>query len=723
MSTLKTPRPDSRRSRKASKRVPGLEQRWAKKIIFFTKRFLAYDTKVLLKSWIEFYSHVLKHEGELQACKRSKDIYNIALRYAAGIKFEPITYMRSDKDGVPLVIKEFKPYLRGSIDAQRAALTVLQSYRLYKPKGQYSLESIVAPYRGKQDLAWLELYVAIAVKQLPQLQSKLRPGLHITGSNGPNGPALGTAYIDREAIRASDFEDSIKELAFLTGNEPLIGLLDSTEYPADEMLIHRNGRVPIHSKLSIKIESGGKARPFAIVDYFSQCALKPIHDVLMDYLSNHPCDGSSNHSDAAYAVKEWTRTGTNVWSFDLTDATNRFPRFLETICMQIMFGPEISRHWENIISNRKFMSPDGQEVMFNCGQPLGALSSWASFTVAHHILVQTAAHLAFAKDAGRPNLSKIRFFKHYRLVGDDNTIARYPSVASWYRGLLNDIDVDISLSKSVVPSDCSTGSSVGELAKRVFLNGTELTPLPPTAILDGLQPYRLRNLLNDCWNRGYGSSGSPYPVQSIHLSPGEWAALTWPGPGAPPLIQGVRSLLGLYGHNPQDLPAGLKSGWYYWVDIPIEDLDDFMREYLLHKLKTASDQTEEMLNQIQYPLLGSVNFQGSRPIRWGRDWKPKANQCHPEILLGITDWVREEVNRAYEEVYSIKGLYNRGCQDLNRFIGRLHRFFEPRLLIEGRVATRDEKNLTKTFMAKAIKEAVKLRNSGRLPSDTVFPPG
>lgn len=69
-------------------------------------------------------------------------------------------------------------------------------------------------------------------------------------------------------------------------------------------------------------------------------------------------------------------------------------------------------------------------------------------------------------------------FKHFRdyvIIGDDIAIF-HKEVAIEYERLLNEFDIPISLAKSLI----SLGKpSSAEIAKRVFLDGEELSPIPP----------------------------------------------------------------------------------------------------------------------------------------------------------------------------------------------------------------------------------------------------
>lgn len=75
------------------------------------------------------------------------------------------------------------------------------------------------------------------------------------------------------------------------------------------------------------------------------------------------------------------------YSVDLTKATDRFPISLISRVLSIIFGANFVSHWERIMVGLPFRAPDGSDVCYSRGNPMGALSSWASFAVAHHFVV------------------------------------------------------------------------------------------------------------------------------------------------------------------------------------------------------------------------------------------------------------------------------------------------------------------------------------------------
>lgn len=221
-------------------------------------------------------------------------------------------------------------------------------------------------------------------------------------------------------------------------------------------------------RLSVKLEPAGKVRVFAIVDYWSQCALKPLHDFLMDILAGIPTDGAF---DQHRPIKRLLRKTADVkdtifYSFDLSAATDRFPVELQRALLEVMFGYTFAYWWQELLVTRPYTAPlKGKPLMkYAVGQPMGALSSWAAFSLSHHVLVQLAA-----KRAGRTG-----FFELYALLGDDLVIAD-KAVADKYVQLCATFGIEIGIAKSMISRNRSL-----EFAKVVYFAGEPVLAFPWT---------------------------------------------------------------------------------------------------------------------------------------------------------------------------------------------------------------------------------------------------
>jgi len=228
--------------------------------------------------------------------------------------------------------------------------------------------------------------------------------------------------------------------------------------------LNEKGNPLIHSKLSYVKDKEAKARIIAILDYWSQSALKPLHEALFSLLKRIP--GDCTFDQASFA-RTLPKEGP-YHSLDLTAATDRFPLWIQrAVIAEVTSCEEYGSAWAELIADREFSVPwTGGRVLYSCGQPMGAYSSWAAFALSHHVLVRVAA-----KRAGL-GLS----FQSYALLGDDIVIAS-DLVAEEYRLLLDRLGVSISTQKSHVSYDTY------EFAKRWIHRGEEMTGAPISQVL------------------------------------------------------------------------------------------------------------------------------------------------------------------------------------------------------------------------------------------------
>lgn len=238
------------------------------------------------------------------------------------------------------------------------------------------------------------------------------------------------------------------------------------------------GRPQGLGKLGYKLEPAGKIRVFAMVDSLTQCIMRPLHDLLFKILRRIETDGTFNQMKPAQRLINLGYT--DFWSLDLSSATDRFPLALQQALLSVLIGPRLAELWGRILIERWYLAPpqlpNGQPshggegslpLLYGAGQPMGALTSWAMFSLTHHCLVQYAAFRA---------LGDIGFYKAYALLGDDIVIANH-AVALEYQALLLEIGVEYGLAKSLISS---TGSF--EFAKRTFARGKDVSGISLLAI-------------------------------------------------------------------------------------------------------------------------------------------------------------------------------------------------------------------------------------------------
>jgi len=125
---------------------------------------------------------------------------------------------------------------------------------------------------------------------------------------------------------------------------------------------------------------------------------------------------------------------------------------------------------------------------------MGLLSSWAVMALTHHIIIN------YCFEINNIPVSQ----RKYCVIGDDMGVDG-ELVASSYKKIITDLGMDISYGKSIEPNQDSKSA---EIAKRIFIDGEELSPITPRQI--SLCTNSLNDLLSlerSLFDRSY------YPLQ------------------------------------------------------------------------------------------------------------------------------------------------------------------------------------------------------------------
>lgn len=220
-------------------------------------------------------------------------------------------------------------------------------------------------------------------------------------------------------------------------------------------------------KLGVK-EEPGKVRVFAMVDWWTQMALRPLHDLVFKILKRIKQDGTHDQGKAVRLAQEYLARKGVAHCFDLSAATDRLPVLLQSFLVNHLL-PGTGQLWAQLLVGRLYEVPSSirrlgmkipKSTSYAVGQPMGALSSWALLALTHHFIVQFAAYLSGSS----------RWFEAYVVLGDDIVIFDN-DVAEKYLSIMEDLGVGINLVKSVQSKDSF------EFAKRNFTKGADVSPL------------------------------------------------------------------------------------------------------------------------------------------------------------------------------------------------------------------------------------------------------
>lgn len=153
----------------------------------------------------------------------------------------------------------------------------------------------------------------------------------------------------------------------------------------------------------------------------------------------------------------------------MSKATDRFPSDLQWELLISLFPwlTSVEQEFKDLILRPQvtYISNDGTKrvTKYSIGSPMGILTSWASFALCHHLLVRIAGKRVHVRTKGR-----------FLILGDDIVI-RGKKLANSYKSLLRQLEIDFSEADSF---SSTQGKSVAEFAKRLFVNGQEISPLP-----------------------------------------------------------------------------------------------------------------------------------------------------------------------------------------------------------------------------------------------------
>ena len=301
--------------------------------------------------------------------------------------------------------------------------------------------------------------------------------------------------------------------------------------------------VPLLGRLHALFEPAGKVRIVAIVDYWTHCVLKPLHEWLFSILRALPTDATF---DQEGTIKRFVKEGhTTVWSIDLSAATDLIPLALYRILFTPILGSKRTELWLELLVGRNFCVPrelrveervitfPSDFVRYGTGQPMGALSSWSAMAMCHHFVVQACAwyeqegflspaHAAAAmgdavylKDALRRGV----WFTLYLILGDDLIIAS-KRVAMRYIALAESLGIKVSLAKSYVSEE-----GFLNFASQSYVGQTNVSPLSFKEFIGVDSLAKRSEMVLRAVRRGWADVSSTKwvaPLVKMHVTPRMW---------------------------------------------------------------------------------------------------------------------------------------------------------------------------------------------------------
>jgi len=419
-----------------------------------------------------YYYKILKTQGVNTMCLSLKVTIFVVNNYLAGVKrtnTERLGYRMKLINGLPVCLPlRFRCAIRDR-DARtiRVVIAFLGIYKgidaSYRPLLEYlaPIESMRFPW-GKQvdsfshfvrTILFTKIFPGLLTVPIQTVSAK--PPLLTTA--GPNDPtAVLGAHHDLQAWKTRPFPwllEFCKHMGYksILDLYSYVGLVGKLSLP----LPVRKGR-PVQplklGKISLKFEPAGKLRPFAIVDFWTQWALTPLHKTIFEMLRLIPSDATFDQTGKTemFAQRLHAMKIREVYSYDLKAATDTIPILLYKVLFSYLFSAKTTSLWLGLLTDREFYLPTNRAfriphkttVTYSRGQPMGARSSWGAMALVHHALVQFAAY----------RVGETGFFPHYLVLGDDIVIAT-EKVASSYLSVCNEFGVKVGLPKSFISNE------------------------------------------------------------------------------------------------------------------------------------------------------------------------------------------------------------------------------------------------------------------------------
>lgn len=463
--------------------------------------------RMKLDEYTRFAQWCVKHHGLKHTVKILKDLNNMVRRICLNQHVDDKTlggiWFDCFKSGVPRSL----PYLNYLVENhQQAAICVVNAYVSFRISPEIDLRTLEDEGKGaleKEDINHISDWIK---DNYPKEEVKL-----ITPSTdnpvytkdltkfslkaGPNHKvALLGAPLDCLAIHHnSDYETKFLLACDLLGMVHLksryLNLVSECTKSKD--LCNKDHKDLHLAKLVFLSNPGGKTRIVYILNWFSQNLLYPLHNSMMIWLRNQKQDATFTQRAAALTVKGWTAAGMKTWSFDLSAATDRWPRIHQKAIISSIWGENWADVWLDTMEIKPYVPDLGRYTKYSVGQPMGAYASWAALAVSHHITIR---YLAAQMGLSDPK---------YVVLGDDVVIAESHDLALAYEKYMVELlGVQISKAKSFAYENQISGSSA-EFGKAIFLNGKEFTPISPVLLSEVIkdhQWFKMIQVLKWCRN-------------------------------------------------------------------------------------------------------------------------------------------------------------------------------------------------------------------------------
>jgi len=639
---------------------------------------------------------ILEHQGPLRLIQRLKIYLFVLNNYIGGERMQSTHALGVGvalRNGLPACFpRRIRDAIRsGSLPAIRWWATFLNMYKaLNAPYGIVDLSGIQGqPFSG--DLgSWSEACLEIwsnlwALGPFPRLSWKVDTS-RFTLKAGPSGTNFLTPaedawlWFNKPRNYLAEWLETVGEMGALLDFTQAAQIADMDIWMGKQRVqpygkaTARNGREPL-GKLSYRLEAAGKIRVFALVDYWTQAILQPLHTYLFKILKLIPSDATF---DQTGRLTEFVRRCNqeekkSFFCYDLKSATDIIPLPLYIELLIPLIGRKLAELWASILVDRDFLvskPPKGggslpaeykggkSTVRYTRGQPMGALSSWAGLAIVHHFLVQ----YSFINIGGQG------WFGDYLVLGDDIVIAD-KLVAEEYLRVCEQFGIIVGLAKSLI-------SEIGliNFANQTFIGPDNISPLSLKEELKARSWSARLALAKRCLTRWFPEDVSVISLLKRVLTVPMWntyQGLTLRGKD----YLGLGTVLALIAQNPfigasSDKPVGAAE-LFTWIEGFLNPLTSLAhaRSSFLEDLTVVFYQEVVKVVLKRVPLLEvyrealwKVSYHSKQHILRGTSaveaypqigWAYIVEKLiHPQIDRNILD-----LNELYEQAYDLLGYH------------------------------------------------------------------
>jgi len=453
-------------------------------------RFIKFKVIKYVPPFFKLFTHHLKHDGLKQTIKIFKQMRLHITRFLCNDPlFVNNMKIGLDKTGWPKRLTFLKE-LTECNEGKRLLLTLLmfgRNFSFRKGEGLADINSIILPKTTKKDYTIPTGFL----KQFKidyKLSGDIEPfektkDIYLSSKSSINGPATLTAHNSILTLNYSQMQniyDITNEDGIKYFNEVYTQSFNNLGSHFGDSKLNKT-KSTRSGRISLIMDPELKVRVIAIFDYFSQVFLKPIHTMLLKNLRKFECDRTFTQDP----FKIWDNKGHYFWSMDLSSATDRFPVHLQRRMMVELIGLKSANSWKNLLTSRSFEErgdEGSRDLHYAVGQPMGAYSSWAAFTLCHHLVVQWSAKLCNKYPT-----------KDYIILGDDIVI-NDDDIALQYKKVMGLLGVELSEAKTHKSKD------LYEFAKRWIIPSQkhEITGLPMIGIVKNINnPITVFTILFD----------------------------------------------------------------------------------------------------------------------------------------------------------------------------------------------------------------------------------